>query len=349
MGYKLPDVILGTLRLKEIQEEWWKRCRFPIKILLVTFLWLSCSQFFDVESEDIQRVRPFVVSALILGFSWLGIALIGLPRLIYLKKKSSRSQPTDQDSGDSHAPEKNNLKTRKVVTQMILMERVVVFIIVLLALCFILISFEPMRRLGTSLLASAGVAGVIIGFAAQKPLSNVLAGIQIAITQPIRIDDVVIMEGEWGWIEEINLTYVVVRVWDKRRLIIPISQCIEKPFQNWTRNSADILGSIFLSVDYCFPVDELREETTRLLQGRKEWDGQVNLIHVTNVTDKAMELRVLVSAVDSPSAWDLRCYLREHLLKFCRERYPQYLPKLRLSEGGGFRDMITENDPSMDT
>ncbi len=225
----------------------------------------------------------------------------------------------------------NNLKARKVYTQYTILENIIIFIIVVLALGISLMSFDSIRSVGVSVLTSAGIAGIIIGLAAQKAIATLLAGIQIAITQPIRLDDVVIVEGEWGWIEEINLTYVVVRVWDKRRLVVPTTYFIEKTFQNWTRTSADILGTVYIYVDYGIPFDEIRKEQTRLLEATDLWDGNVDVLQVTNSTEKTVEMRVLVSAKDSPTAWDLRVYLREKLLVFIKENYPESLPKSRVA------------------
>ena len=189
--------------------------------------------------------------------------------------------------------------------------------------------FESFRQLGAGLLASAGVLGIIVGFAAQKTLGNLLAGVQIAITQPIRVDDVVVVEGEWGRIEEITLTYVVVRIWDLRRLVLPISYFIEKPFQNWTRTSASILGTVFLHLDYTVPVGAVREELERLVQQSTYWDGEVVRLHVTNTTERTMELRALVSAANSSDAFELRCELREQLVAFLQAHHPGSLPRLR--------------------
>jgi small-conductance mechanosensitive channel len=202
-------------------------------------------------------------------------------------------------------------------------------IVVLLATVAVLSQFEFFDTLARSLLASAGIAGLILGFSAQKVLGNLLAGIQIAITQPIRLDDVVIVENEWGWIEEITLTYVVVKIWDLRRLVVPISYFIEKPFQNWTRISADILGTVFMYGDYTIPVAKLREELTRILQSTDLWDGKVDCLQVTDAKEYTLELRALMSAEDSPKAWDLRCLVREKLVAFVQENYPQCLPKFR--------------------
>lgn len=226
---------------------------------------------------------------------------------------------------------KDNLRARQVHTRIHVSRRIAVFFIVLLSFISLFLLFDNLRGIGVSLIASAGVAGLIIGFAAQKTLGNLLAGVQIAITQPIRIDDVVIVEGEWGWIEEITLTYVVVRIWDLRRLIVPISYFIEQPFQNWTRKNARILGTVYFYTDYTFPVGALRKKVAELLEPKKGdlWDGDVNVVQVTDCKPDVMEVRVLISAYDSPKAWGLRCYLREEVLNFIQAEYPGSLPKTR--------------------
>ena len=190
-------------------------------------------------------------------------------------------------------------------------------------------TFPSLRAVGFSLFASAGAAGLIVGLAARPTLSNLIAGLQIALTDPIRIDDVVIVEGEWGWIEEINTTYVVVRIWDLRRLVVPLTHFIEKPFQNWTRRSADILGTVFFYADYTVPVDEIRAELRRIVEGSELWDGEVCGLQVTNATERTVELRALVSAATSPEAWDLRCMVRERMIEFLMRHYPESLPRVR--------------------
>ena len=189
--------------------------------------------------------------------------------------------------------------------------------------------FDNIRQLGVSLLASAGVLGIIVGLAAQRSISTLLAGLQIALTQPIRMDDVVIIEGEWGRIEEITLTYVVVRIWDLRRMVVPVTYFLEKPFQNWTRVSADLLGTVTIYTDYNIPVDALREELQRILKDSPRWDGKTWGLQVTNASERTVECRALMSAVDSSSAWDLRCEVREKMLDFLQRNYPASLPKIR--------------------
>ncbi|QWX83766.1 mechanosensitive ion channel [Cellulophaga sp. HaHaR_3_176] len=225
----------------------------------------------------------------------------------------------------------NNLRARKVYTQFNILERIVIFIIIILATGISLMSFESIREIGVSIFASAGVAGIILGLSAQKMIGSILAGIQIAISQPIKIDDVVVVEGEWGKIEEITLTYVVVNIWDKRRLILPTTYFIEKPFQNWTKTSSDILGTVFLYTDYNVPFDEIRKELTKILEDCDLWDGEVNNLQVTNSQPNSVEIRALVSAVDSPTAWDLRVHVREKLITFLQENYPESIARTRVN------------------
>jgi small-conductance mechanosensitive channel len=223
----------------------------------------------------------------------------------------------------------DNLQARAIHTQVMVLKKVAQAVVVVFTLASMLMVFESVRQFGTSILASAGIAGIVVGLAAQRSLATLLAGFQIALTQPIRVDDVVIVEKEWGRIEDITLTYVVVRVWDLRRLVLPITYFIEQPFQNWTRSSADIFGTVFLHVDYGAPVDALRAELTRLLEASPLWDGKVNVLQVTEAKEHTLEVRALASASDASKAWDLRCEIREKLVAFLRERHPGALPRLR--------------------
>lgn len=231
----------------------------------------------------------------------------------------------------------DNLRARKVHTQVAVLEKVLITVIVILTVAFMLMTFDGVRQVGVSLLASAGIAGIILGFAAQKSIGNLLAGIQIAITQPIRIDDVVIVENEWGRIEEITLTYVVVRIWDLRRLVVPINYFIEHPFQNWTRQGSNILGTVYVHTDYTVPVDALREELERLVKPHPLWDGQVCVLHVTDARPETLEIRLLVSTRNSGEGWELRCYVREKMVEFIRKNYPDSLPKTRVAVAEGKR------------
>lgn len=224
----------------------------------------------------------------------------------------------------------DNLKERKVRTQMQFVKRLLASVIIFVTIAIILLSFDNVRKIGAGLLTGVGIGGIIIGFAAQKSLGNLLAGFQIAFTQPIRIDDVLVVEGEWGRVEDITLTYVVLNIWDQRRLILPINYFIEKPFQNWTRSTSEILGTVFLYLDYNTPVDALRTEFERLLTITPLWDKRVKVIQVTDAKTNCMEIRVLVSARNSSHAFDLRCYIRENLVKFVKDNYPDSLPLNRV-------------------
>jgi len=223
----------------------------------------------------------------------------------------------------------NNLRARKIRTQIMYVKKVAIVILVLLCLSMILLSFPAARKFSTTILAGAGVAGLIIGFALQKSLVNLFAGIQIAFTQPIKIDDAVVVEKEWGWIEEINLTYVVVRLWDLRRLVLPITYFNENPFQNWTRNNAQILGSVFLYLDYSMPLQPLRQHFEKVLSETKLWDKETQVLQVTETTEKTMTIRLLMTAQNSPTAFDLRCHVREKMIEFIQQNYPQSLPHVR--------------------
>ena len=225
--------------------------------------------------------------------------------------------------------ERDNLAARKIHTQAQLFRRIAVVVVSIVALSVMLMTFPSIRHLGVSVFASAGIAGLVVGMAARPTLANLLAGVQIALTEPIRLDDVVIVEGEWGWIEEIATTYVVVRTWDLRRIVLPLSYFIEHPFQNWTRRTADILGTVFIYTDYTVPVEELRTELHRVLEASGQWDGKVWGMQVTNASAQALELRALMSAPDSGTAWDLRCYVREHLIGYLQSHYPHSLPRTR--------------------
>ncbi|HEV2956912.1 MAG TPA: mechanosensitive ion channel domain-containing protein [Xanthobacteraceae bacterium] len=218
-----------------------------------------------------------------------------------------------------------------------ILERTAAALILVVTAACVLVTFESVREYGVSLFASAGIAGLIAGLAARPVLSNLFAGVQIAVTQPIRLEDAVIVENEWGWIEEITGTYVVIRLWDWRRLVVPLSYFIEKPFQNWTRQSPALIGSVLIYVDYTVPVARIRAELTEIVSRSKLWDRQVVNLQVTDAKHDTVELRALVSAANASAAWDLRCEVREALIAFLQREYPSALPKRRaevtLSEG----------------
>ncbi len=224
---------------------------------------------------------------------------------------------------------RDNLRARQVHTQVNMLRRIVIVVILAIGFAAILMTFDKVRQLGTAILASAGIAGIVLGLAAQKTLGNLIAGLQIAFTQPIRIDDVVIVEGEWGRIEDITLTYVVVKIWDLRRLVVPITYFVEHPFQNWTRVNADLLGTVLLYTDYIVPLEAVRTEFQRILDETELWDRKVGQLQVTNASERTLELRALVSASNAGASWDLRCHVREKLVEFIQKNYPHALPRLR--------------------
>lgn len=224
----------------------------------------------------------------------------------------------------------DNLSARKVHTQMKVLKQVIVILAVIIGLGSTLMMFEKVRQLGTSLLASAGIMGLVVGIAAQKTIGNFITGVQIAMTQPIRLDDVVVVENEWGKIEEITLTYVVVRLWDMRRLIVPVTYFFEKPFQNWTRVTAEIIGTVYLYADYSVSVEAVRQEFYRIVESSPLWNRKVKALQVTGANEDTIELRALVSVDDASKAWDLRCEVREKLVGFLQKQYPQALPRVRI-------------------
>lgn len=227
----------------------------------------------------------------------------------------------------------DNLQARRIQTQTRVLARTAMGIVLFAGIAFVLMTFPRARQLGASLLASAGVAGLVAGIAARSVFSNLLAGLQIAMAQPIRIDDVLIVEKEWGRVEEITSTYVVMKLWDERRLIVPLQWFIEHPFENWTRRSSELLGTVMLWVDYGLDVEAVRAEARRLCAASSDWDGRVCTVIVNETNERAMQLRVLISAASSGQAFDLRCHLRERLVAFIAATQPGALPRLRNESG----------------
>jgi small-conductance mechanosensitive channel len=224
----------------------------------------------------------------------------------------------------------DNLEARRLLTKTRVVVRTINTILVLVGLSMALITFPAARKFGVSLLASAGAAGLVLGLAAKPVLGNLLAGLQIAVAQPIRIDDVLIVQGEWGRVEEITGTYVVLHIWDGRRLIIPLQWIIENPFQNWTRTSADIINTIMLWVDYRTPIEPLRAELKRLVEAAPEWDRKVSVLQVTDANTQAIQVRIIASSADSGRGWDLQCKIREGMIRFLQRKYPDCLPRARM-------------------
>ncbi len=304
----------------------------PLRVLLPL---LGLQAVLAPASDDlalIDMARRITTLLIIACVTWLALRLLrGLEQVVRLQN------PVDVS---------DNLRARQIQTQSRVLLRTLSFFVLLIGAAGMLMTFPAARQFGASLLASAGLAGLAVGFAARPVLANLIAGIQIAITQPIRLDDVVIVENEWGRIEEITGTYVVVRVWDDRRLVVPLQYFIEKPFQNWTRRNSNLIGSVFLWVDYTLPLEPLREELRRLCSEVPElWDGRVCVLQVTDTTEKSIQLRVLVSSPDSSRNWDLRCHLRETLIGFVQRQYPHCLPQLRADLSVGQKPSVDHSVP----
>ncbi|CAD6507828.1 mechanosensitive ion channel family protein [Paraburkholderia sabiae] len=287
----------------------------PTRVLLM----LLTLGFVFWQAPDTLRfigpLRDAWAFVLIAAITWLSLRLAGS-----IGEAIIRAHPLDAE---------DNLHARRIHTQARVLARSVMVVIIILGFGGALMMFPSVRQIGASLLASAGVAGLVAGIAARPVLGNLIAGLQIALAQPIRLDDVVVIQDEWGRIEEITGTYVSVRLWDMRRLVVPLQWFIEHPFTNWTRSSSQIIGTVFLYVDYRTPLAPLREELGRLLNDAPEWDGSVQVLQMTDATERALQLRVLVSSADSGLNWDLRCRVREGLLAFVQQHCPQYLPHAR--------------------
>ena len=285
--------------------------RLIIPLLLIQTVWLSAAR----QWEWTGAARHITAVLFIVALTWLVMRLIGgVADAIVLLRPISAA---------------DNLNARRLHTQTHVIARTLMFFVLLIGVGMVLMTFPSIRSVGTSLLASAGLAGIVAGIAARPVLSNLIAGLQIALSQPIRIDDVLIVQGEWGRVEEITGTYVVLRLWDQRRLIVPLEWFVENPFQNWTRTTSQLIGTVFWWVDYRMPLAPLRAELERICQASTEWDGRLCLLQVTDAGDRAMQLRALVSAANADQAWDLRCKVREALVAFMQADYGEYLPRCR--------------------
>jgi small-conductance mechanosensitive channel len=295
------------------------RCRVPWICTLVAIAALGSTPS-QVHGDAGRSLRHGLLVALILSATWLCIRVVR----------------TGEDAALSrlHMDVADNRKIRKLRTQVNILRRVVVVVLVILGVAAALMTFARMRTFGTSLLASAGVAGIIGGLAAQSTLGNVFAGLQLAFNDALRVDDVLVVESEWGRVEELTLTYVVVHLWDERRLVLPTTYFTTKPFQNWTRSSSRNLGSVFLYLDHTAPIDALRAEAERVVRASALWDQQGWALQVTDTTERAIEVRVLASASDAGRAFSLRCEIREKLLGWINDNCPDALPRTRLVPAG---------------
>jgi small-conductance mechanosensitive channel len=289
-----------------------------------------------------ETVHQVLAVAMVLSLGWFAVGSVSVIENALLRRFDIKAE--------------NNVRARQIHTQMLIFRRLVVSFILIVTVGGILWTFHDERiwKAGTGLLASAGIASLILATAAKSTASNFLAGLQIALTSPIRIDDVVVVQGEWGRIEEITSAYVVIKIWDQRRLIVPLTYFIENSFTNWTRRSSDILGTAFLYVDYNVPVEALRIQLKKIAESSPLWDRNVCGLQVTDLKEHTMEIRCLVSSRNSSESFDLRCLVREEMVAFVRDNYPNALPRLRISgirearetEGAREAEIPTQLEPS---
>jgi small-conductance mechanosensitive channel len=288
----------------------------PGRVFFALLLFHLSTPLLGLPAPAQSAIGLLVRVLLIVAATWFVLRLITLGAAFLEAYLSRRSNDPSQ--------------LRAIHTQTTVPRDILRFVIIVVGVALVLLQFEAVRAIGVSLLASAGVAGLVIGLAAQRTISNLLAGIQIILFKPIKIGDAVVVENEWGWVEEIGLTHVVIKVWDLRRLVLPVSYFLEKPFQNWTRKSANLLGTVLLHTDYTVPVDAVRSELGGILAQTPLWDGQVQAVQVTNLTPQTVEVRVLVSATGGGELWDLRCLVREKLLGWLQSRGAGHLPLQRV-------------------
>jgi small-conductance mechanosensitive channel len=322
VGHRLAFILLGRLAEKRgvLPRALLARVRGPTR-LAVMILALGMAQEIAPLPAD---YHPWIRRLLEIGFiallGWIALGVLHVMTAVYNRRF---------EAGDVE-----NVIARRHLTQVKILERTIAGFILVLTAAVALMTFPEVRQYGVSLMASAGAAGIIAGLALQPLLTNLIAGIQIAMTQPIRLHDaVVVVNGEWGHIEEIGATYVVVRTWDLRRLILPLSYFIQQPFQNWTRHDPSLMGVVLFFVDYTAPVDAMRDELTAILHASPRWNGNAVGLQVADLSERTMQVRALVSAKDAGALWDLRCEVREKMIAFLRERHPDSLPRNRMTVG----------------
>jgi small-conductance mechanosensitive channel len=306
----------------------------PAALAVPLFFLLVAMQATPLRPEWAAPMRHALAVAGLLALTWLAVRLIGA-----IEQRILRQHPVDIA---------DNLAARRVQTQTRVLSRVAQGGAVLVGASIALMTFPAIRELGMTLLASAGIIGLVAGIAARPVFGNLIAGLQIALAQPIRLDDVIIVEGEWGRVEEITSTYVVVRVWDERRLVVPLQWFIENPFQNWTRTTAQLLGTAFLWLDYRVPMAAIREELRRICESDERWDGRVCIAQLTDADQHTVQVRLLVSAFNSGALFDLRCAVRERMVEFLQRNHPECLPRWRVERGGAAGPTLSENAAAAD-
>jgi small-conductance mechanosensitive channel len=287
----------------------------PAHLLFLLFSLTFALAHIRVPRWEAGLIQQALEVAYIVASTWLAIGLLEIVHAFLVARL-----PADIE---------DDVRARRIRTQIYLLRQILIWLLVFIGFAAILMTFPSIRNVGAGLFASAGVAGLVLGMAARPTLGNLIAGIQIALTEPIRIDDAVVVEGESGRVVEVNTTYVVIRLWDLRHMIVPISHFIEKSFENWTRYSSEMIGAVHLQTDYTVPVERLREQYQIVLQSTPLWNGKTNVVQVTDSRDGAIEIRFLMSAASSTAVFDLRCYVREKMLDYLQREHPSALPKVR--------------------
>jgi small-conductance mechanosensitive channel len=294
------------------------RTRVLVRYMILLFAAGNAAALLPISTKSEASVRSIFLALFVVQLGWIAIVAANLAIDRYVGKLDLKAS--------------DNLLARKAATQMRIFRQAVSVLLGVLTIAFALMSFDGVRQFGISLFASAGIAGIVAGLAARPMLENLIAGVQLALTQPLRLEDAVVINNEWGWVEEINSTYIVVRLWDWRRQIVPLSYLFQNPFTNWTRSSSSIIGTVFVYADYTLPMDAVRAAATEIVKASPLWDGKVVNIQVSDAKDRVIEVRILASASDSPKAWDLRCEIREKLIAYIRDNFPESLPRMRWEE-----------------
>jgi len=293
----------------------WMRTRQLGRFMLLLFAAGVAVQALSLSGTLQDTARKILLCLFIIQAGWIALVIANLAIDRYVQNLNLAAS--------------DNLMARKAATQMRIFRQATNVVLVALTAAFALMTFDGVRQFGVSLFASAGIAGIVVGLAARPMLENLIAGVQLALTQPLRLQDAVVINNEWGWVEEINSTYIVVRLWDWRRQIVPLSYLFQNPFTNWSRSSSSIIGTVLIYADYTLPMEPVRARATDIVKASPLWDGQVVNVQVSDAREHVMEVRILASASDSSRAWDLRCDIREKLIAFIREAFPESLPRLR--------------------
>jgi small-conductance mechanosensitive channel len=311
--YAIANRFVG--RWHPLVQSLFRRTRKVGRFAILIFALALALPLVPLSSQEQDAGHKILVALFIVLLGWIVMVFVNIA--------------IDRYIGRMKLDVADNLLARKAVTQMRVLRRASSTLVMVLTVAFALMTFDTVRQFGISIFASAGLAGLAAGLAARPLLGNLIAGVQLALTQPIRIDDAVVIENEWGWIEELTSTYVVVRLWDWRRQIVPLSWFAENVFTNWTRSASAIIGTVMLYLDYTTPIDRIRKKAEEIAKASRLWDKQVVNVQVSDAKEDTIEVRILISAADSSKAWDLRCEMREKLLAYIRDEIPSALPRKR--------------------